>query len=130
MKNIDKHRKIAAVLHLFNGAGYIAVGYIIFVISGAFTSCTEDAMSIDPSACYLSSLVLFGIPSIIAALPLVALYKFGSLSQKFLKAYSIFIAVLFIPIGTLIGIHTVKLVNSARHITNRSTTDVPNRRAR
>jgi len=130
MENIDRHRKIASVLHLINGAGYITVGYIIFVISGAFTSCTEDAMSIDPSTCYLSSLVLFGIPITIAAFPLVALYNFGPLSQKFLKAYSMFIAVLFIPIGTLIGIHTIKLVNSAKHITNCSTADASNRRAR
>jgi hypothetical protein len=130
MENIDKHRKIAAVLHLLNGAAYITVGYIIFVISGAFTSCTEDAMSIDPSACYLSSLVLVGIPTIIAAFPLAALYKFGTLSQNFLKAYSMFIAVIFIPIGTLIGIHTIKLVKSAKQITSRSTTDMPNRCAR
>ena len=107
---MNKHKKIAIVLHSLNGAGYIAIGYAIFVISGAFTSCTTESFNNDASQCINALLLIFGIPILLALTPIIALIKYGTISKMFLKGYSILIAVLLIPIGTIVGMHTLKLL--------------------
>ena len=105
-----KHKKIAITLHVINGLMLIAFGFILFVISQAFVACSTTALSEDPSICVYALSIFLGIPSVLALLPIVALIKFGKTSRGFLWAYSILIAVLFFPIGTPIGGHTIYLL--------------------
>jgi hypothetical protein len=109
---MTKHKKIAIILHSLNGLLFVAAGFIFFVVPQAFTACSTPAMAQNPSVCFYASLLFFGIPVVIALLPIVALVKFGKTARGFLWVYSIFVAVLFFPVGTAIGGHTIYLLRS------------------
>jgi hypothetical protein len=108
-----KHRKIAIALHVVNGLLLILLGFILFVLAGAFTACSTNALANDSSVCVLALLLFLGVPAAIAIAPVVALLKYGRTSRRFLWVYSILISVLFIPIGTAVGAHTIYLLRSA-----------------
>src|SRR6266513_6390057 len=65
-----------------------------------------------PRSCVYASLVCFGVPIVIALLPIIALTSFGKMARRFLWGYSPFIALLFFPIGTAVGVHTLYLLRS------------------
>jgi len=109
---VTRHRKIALILHAANGLLFLALGFTLFVLAQAFTSCTSSAIAQSPSLCVYASLVCFGVPIMIALLPIIALSTFGKTARRFLWGYSLFIAVLFFPIGTAVGVHTLYLLRS------------------
>jgi len=107
-----KHRKIAIALHAANGLLLVFLGLVLFVLAQAFTACSSSVITSDSSFCVYALLLFLGVPIVIALMPIVALLKFGKISRGFLWAYSIFIAVLLIPVGTAIGAHTIYLLRS------------------
>jgi len=114
---VSKHRKIAIVLHSINGLLMVLLGFIIFTVSGAFTSCSASAIAQNSSFCIYSSLFFFGIPLTLSLLTIIALVNFGKVAKIFLWTYSIIIAVLFIPIGSAIGGHTIYLLSDSAKAT-------------
>jgi hypothetical protein len=104
--DITKHKKIAIGLHIFNALLFVAMGGILFIMSMGFITCTGGETG-DTSACVPIVSMFFGIPLIIGLLPILLLVKGNTFTRSILWCYSILIAVLFIPIGTGIGIHTM-----------------------
>jgi len=80
---VTKHRKIALILHAANGLLFLVLGFTLFVLAQAFTSCTTSAIAQSPSPCVYASLVCFGVPIVIALLPIIALTTFGRRRDAF-----------------------------------------------
>ncbi len=106
-----KHQKIAIALHAVNGLLLILFGLVLLVVAQAFTACSSKLAN-DWLICAYALLLFLGVPAAIASMPIVALLKFGKISRWFLWGYSILIAVLFIPVGTAVGAHTIYLLRS------------------
>lgn len=104
--DLNKHKKIAIGLHIFNVFLFLALGGILFIMSMRFVACTGGETG-DTSSCIPTLTVFFVMPLVIGLLPVLFLLKDNIVTRGFLWIYSILIAVLFIPIGTCIGIHTI-----------------------
>jgi ABC-type transport system involved in multi-copper enzyme maturation permease subunit len=104
--DITKHKKIAIGLHIFNALLFIAIGGILFITSMGFIACTGGETG-DTSGCVPIVSMFFGIPLLIGLLPILLLVKGNTFTRGLLWVYAILIAVLLIPIGTGIGIHTI-----------------------
>jgi len=109
--DINKHRKLAYILHSINLFLLLAGGFLIFVVSQAFIACSGSSQNAD-FTCSTVLLVCFGLPLIIGAIPLVCLKIKNEITTVILYIYSAIIALAFIPIGTAIGGHTIYYLNN------------------
>jgi len=110
--DINKHRKIAYILHSINLILLLAGGFLIFVISQAFIACAGSPSPNAEFTCTSVLLVCFGIPAIIGAIPLFCLKSKNKISKIILYIYSVLIALVFFPVGTAIGVHTIYYLNN------------------
>ena len=109
--DINKHRKIAYILHTINLFLLLAGGFLIFVISQAFVACADSSENAE-FTCSTVLLVCFGIPAIIGVIPLVCLKIKSKFTNIVLYGYSGIIALALFPIGTAIGVHTIYYLNN------------------
>ena len=102
----NKHRKIAYILHSINLFLFLAGGFLIFVVSQTFVACTGSSQSAE-FTCSTVLLVCFGLPLLIGITPLICLKINNKISKVALYIYSVLIALVFMPVGTAIGGHTI-----------------------
>lgn len=107
---MEKHRNIALVLHSVMLLGYLLLGGILWVMSQAFVACSAGASTDGFWNCTSVILLFFGAPLIVGLIPIVALKVFGPVSRRVLWTYSLSIALLLFPLGTLVGVHTISML--------------------
>lgn len=81
-------------------------GFIVLVVSQAFTACVETSPNAE-FTCSTVLLICFGVPIVIGAIPLICLKVKNRFTTIVLYIYSAIIVLIFMPIGTVIGGHTI-----------------------
>lgn len=105
-----RHRNIALVLYSIMLLGYLILGFVLWVMSHAFTACASGTSADGFWNCPMVILLFFGAPLSLGLIPIIALKVFGPISRTVLWVYSVLIAVLLFPLGTVVGVHTLSLL--------------------
>jgi len=109
--DINKHKKIAYILHTINLLFLLLGGFVIYIVSQAFIACADTSQNVE-FTCSTALLVCFGLPVAIGVIPFACLKINNKFTKVVLYVYSGIIALAFIPIGTAIGWHTIYYLNN------------------
>lgn len=108
--DIRKHKKIAISLHAINLALLLLLGFALFIVSQAFVVCTGTTQGADFS-CTGALFIFFALPLVFGAIPLICLATSNRFTKALLYVYSGLLALIFFPVGTAIGVHTIYYLN-------------------
>ncbi len=100
--NISKHHKILITLYALTFVLLSCVGYVLLILS---QECLKTADS--GIGCAIAVTVSISLPLLLGGLPIYFLMHKSAITTKLLWGYSIFIAVIIIPIGTALGVYTM-----------------------
>jgi len=91
-----------------NGLLLLVVSALLFFVSMAFTACTGETAALGPCVQMVS--LFFGVSVVLAVLPVVAVLRFDKRARGYLWGWAVFIAIAFIPVGSIVGGHTIYLL--------------------
>jgi len=102
MKNLQQ-RNIVLALNFLQLLILLSAGVLFFALSRLMYFCENGEFQI----CIFNALFFLGIPFFIGSLAIWALLSYSRFARRYLWIYSIFTAILLMPVGTPIGVYTV-----------------------